>query len=184
MLFRSMQRIAREGLDTWTAQRIAAARPYFLASLATLGVPPAECDDAAGRVERALSMTLEDRRGRWVLSRHQDEGTEYALTGFVDGKLFSGTVDRTFADAGMRWIIDFKTSAHEGGGLDEFLDNEMGRYQKQLERYATLLGAMDERPVRLGLYFPLLGGWREWSAAFGNEDQRLSNRERTTRAEP
>jgi len=23
---------------------------------------------------------------------------------------------------------------------------------------------MDERPIRLGLYFPLLRGWREWEA--------------------
>ena len=184
LVHRMMQRIAREGLDAWNLQRISESRSYFLASLATLGVPPSELSDAANRVERALSMTMEDTRGRWVLSRHVDEQSEYALTGFVDGKLFSGTVDRTFADAGFRWIVDFKTSSHEGGGLEEFLDNELGRYQKQLERYASLLSAIDERPVRLGLYFPLLGGWREWSNALGNEDQRLSNRERAARADP
>ena len=78
----------------------------------------------------------------------------------------------------------FKTSVHEGGGLDEFLDNELRRYRTQLERYAVLLSAMDERPVRLGLYFPLLGGWREWSDALGNEDERLADRERTAGANP
>ncbi len=184
VVHRMMQRIAREGLEAWSVPRIAASRAYYLASLATLGVPPAECGEAADRVERALTMTLEDRRGRWVLSRHEDAHSEYALAGLVNGRLFSGTVDRTFADSGVRWIVDFKTSAHEGGGLDEFLDNELLRYRKQLERYAMLLSAMDERPVRLGLYFPLLGGWREWSAPFGYEDQRLANGERAARADP
>jgi hypothetical protein len=27
-----------------------------------------------------------------------------------------------------------------------------------------LLGQRDPRPIRLALYFPLLGGWREWPA--------------------
>ena len=184
VIHRMLQRITREGLEAWNAERIAASRAYFLASLATLGVPPAECGGAADRVERALSMTLHDERGRWVLARHDDERSEYSLTGFVDGKLFSGTVDRTFADDGVRWIVDFKTSTHEGGGLDEFLDNELRRYEKQLERYAALLSAMDERPVRLGLYFPLLGGWRDWSAPCGNEDQRLADGKRAARANP
>ena len=38
------------------------------------------------------------------------------------------------------------------------------RYRAQLERYAALLRGLDRRPVRLGLYFPLLKGWREWEA--------------------
>jgi hypothetical protein len=49
-------------------------------------------------------------------------------------------------------------------GLDAFLDWEQKRYRGQLERYATVLGKLDSRPIRLGLYFPLLGEWREWDA--------------------
>jgi hypothetical protein len=63
----------------------------------------------------------------------------------------------------VRWIVDFKTSTHSGGGREEFLDREQERYRAQLERYAQVLGKLDSRPIRLGLYFPLLGGWREWS---------------------
>ncbi|HSD97300.1 MAG TPA: hypothetical protein VLB06_09170, partial [Sulfuricaulis sp.] len=75
-------------------------------------------------------------------------------------------LDRTFVDdKGVRWIIDYKASSHEGGRLDEFLDREHERYAAQLERYAALMGKIDARPIRLGLYFPLLGGWREWASA-------------------
>jgi hypothetical protein len=47
---------------------------------------------------------------------------------------------------------------------EEFLDREQQRYRGQLEKYAAVLKKLDPRPVRLGLYFPLLGGWREWEA--------------------
>ena len=62
----------------------------------------------------------------------------------------------------MRWIIDYKTSRHEGGQLEEFLDNEQIRYSEQMARYARLMSRWREEPIRLGLYFPLLSGWREW----------------------
>jgi ATP-dependent helicase/nuclease subunit A len=70
-------------------------------------------------------------------------------------------VDRTFVDAeGVRWIVDYKTGTHEGSDVEGFLNSEQERYRAQLEGYARLLG--DDRPVRVALYFPLLGGWREW----------------------
>jgi hypothetical protein len=72
-------------------------------------------------------------------------------------------VDRTFVDAaGTRWIIDFKTGSHEGGAVDEFLDREIERYRVQLTRYARIARELSPDPVRVGLYFPLLSGWREW----------------------
>ena len=56
--------------------------------------------------------------------------------------------------------------SHEGGDVDAFLDNEQSRYRAQLEAYAAILNAMvgesQPREIRLGLYFPMLKGWREW----------------------
>jgi hypothetical protein len=71
-------------------------------------------------------------------------------------------IDRTFIDGdGTRWVIDFKTSRHEGGGLDAFLEEEMVRYRAQLETYIALARGIDAAPVRAGLYFPLLDVFRE-----------------------
>ena len=71
-------------------------------------------------------------------------------------------IDRTFVSAdGIRWIVDFKTSPHEGGSLEGFLDSEARRYESQLRRYAHLARELGPEPVRAGLYFPLLGAWRE-----------------------
>jgi ATP-dependent exoDNAse (exonuclease V) beta subunit len=67
-------------------------------------------------------------------------------------------IDRFFQDAsGDQWIVDFKTSRHEGSGLEEFLDEQRARYETQLSTYAVAVIAS-----RLALYFPLLRGWREW----------------------
>ncbi len=79
-----------------------------------------------------------------------------------------GNPDAPFAprglidEHGIRWIIDYKTGSHLGGDPTAFIDNEQQRYQGQLERYAALMGGLEQRPIRLGLYFPLLTGWREW----------------------
>ena len=75
-------------------------------------------------------------------------------------------MDRTLVDAqGRRWIIDFKTGEHTGGSLDTFLGEEQRRYADQMSVYAALLSLRENRPVMLGLYFPLLDAWREWSFA-------------------
>ena len=44
-------------------------------------------------------------------------------SGVSGGRLRSVVIDRCFVDRdGVRWVVDYKTSAHEGGGLEEFLD--------------------------------------------------------------
>jgi ATP-dependent exoDNAse (exonuclease V) beta subunit len=95
--------------------------------------------------------------------RIREAVSELALSGVVDGQILEGIIDRTFVDeTGLRWVVDFKTSTHEGGGLEAFLDEEVTRYRPQLERYARLMRQFkpDER-VRAALYFPVLRQWRE-----------------------
>ena len=107
---------------------------------------------------------LNDERGLWILSNeHTEQENEYAISGIVDNKLVNAILDRTFIDAnGVRWIIDYKTSRHEGENRDGFLDHEQERYQNQLNKYALLMSGLEENDIKLGLYFPLLEGWREW----------------------
>jgi ATP-dependent helicase/nuclease subunit A len=133
-------------------------------ALAHAGVTRAELDTMAQRVEQALIRIQASPRGRWILEAdsHRDPRSEYAVSGVIDGEVVRGLVDRTFIDAGVRWIIDFKTSAHEGGRLESFLDEQQRRYRDQMERYARILAPLGN-PVRLGLYFPLLDEWREWA---------------------
>ena len=131
-------------------------------ALTHAGVSPLDLEATAQRVRQALARIRTSRRGRWILQPHEDSHTEYAVTGVVNREVVRGLVDRTFIDAGIRWIIDFKTSAHEGGNLEAFLDEQQRRYSDQMERYARILTTLGT-PVKVGLYFPLLDEWREWS---------------------
>jgi hypothetical protein len=166
VVHRTLQLIGREGVAHWPLPRIEALAPGFRLALARQGVPEAKLDQAVQRVHEALRRTLSDAKGAWLFDpQHREAKSEYALTLIEHGKPVTAIMDRSFVDAnGIRWIIDYKTSTHEGGGLDAFLDREQERYRGQLERYAAVLGKLDSRPIRLGLYFPLLGGWREWEA--------------------
>jgi len=199
VVHRWLQRIADDGGAGWDAARIAALQPAIRHALAAQGVGESELAQAATRTQQALLNCVGDARGRWVLGAHGEGRSELRLSGVADGRCVNVVIDRTFIDAeGARWIIDYKTSTHEGGNTEAFLDNERERYRAQLERYAALLHAggapqgdllrgapqgdllrgapqgdllrsapqedllRSEQRIRLGLYFPLLGGWREW----------------------
>ncbi|HET9107255.1 MAG TPA: UvrD-helicase domain-containing protein [Steroidobacteraceae bacterium] len=127
------------------------------------GVPESDLDSAASDVVEALTRTVEDAKGRWILSReHRQAASELALTGMAGGRLTSVVIDRSFIDdEGTRWVIDFKTSRHEGGRLEEFIGQELERYRAQLQGYAVLARGLGPEPVRAALYFPLLGVFRE-----------------------
>jgi ATP-dependent helicase/nuclease subunit A len=128
-------------------------------------VEPQDLPDATLRVIAALTRALADPRGRWVLGAHAEARSELRLTVRNGALLEHLRLDRTFVDDGKRWIVDFKTSQHEGGDLAAFLESEVARYAPQLERYARAMAAVDSRPIHLGLYFPLLAEFRGWPAA-------------------
>jgi ATP-dependent exoDNAse (exonuclease V) beta subunit len=171
VVHRELQRIARDGAasgkDAGSGPGAAVARRRYVDELAELGVPAERREAAAERIATAVSRTLEDERGRWLLdSRHASGANELALTGRVDGTTVSVVIDRTFIDAeGIRWIVDYKSSSHEGADLEGFLSSEQERYRPQLERYAAFMRHLGPEPIRLGLYFPLLSAWRSWLPA-------------------
>jgi hypothetical protein len=133
------------------------------ADLASAGFATDEVEPFAQRVLDVVRRTLADPRGRWLFDpSHAEARSEWALAGVEGGEIVHIVVDRTFVADGERWIVDFKTGAHEGGDVDAFLDSEASRYLPQLARYARIVGALDPRPVRVALYHPLVpGGFRE-----------------------
>lgn len=164
VVHRWLQRIAEDGCKGWDAARIHAIGPAIRLALTAQGVGEGEVAEATTRAQQALIHCVSDRRGRWLLSAQPQARSEWRLSGVDDGRLVNAVIDRSFVDEeGARWIIDYKTSRHEGADVEAFLDNEQARYRGQLERYARLLQASGDSQIRLGLYFPLLGGWREWT---------------------
>ncbi len=163
VVHRELLRLASDGGGRSTSEP--AARRRWHDELAELGVPADRRTEAVERVSTAVQRTLADERGRWLLdAAHGAAASEFAITGPIAGQVVSVVIDRTFVDAGgTRWIVDYKTSSHEGAGLEEFLDSEQARYRPQLERYAELVRRLGPEPVRMGLYFPLLSAWWSWA---------------------
>jgi hypothetical protein len=155
---RWLQRIAEEGLEKWNAERIRGLTKVIRANLAASGVGAAELDAATQSVERALANAVEDERGRWILGAHPETHNEHRLTSAAGGTRRQLVIDRHFVEPdGTRWVIDYKTSRHEGADPEGFLDRERERYRPQLARYAALFA----EGARQGLYFVLMPGWRE-----------------------
>jgi ATP-dependent exoDNAse (exonuclease V) beta subunit len=135
--------------------------------LIELGVPRQQLTAAVARVRAAIDGTLDDSRGRWLLdASYRHSASELELSTIERGGLVTVRIDRTFVtDDDVRWIVDYKTSQHQGADLERFLDQEQARYAGQLAIYARLLQRREPgRVIRVGLYFPLHAAWREWPA--------------------
>lgn len=160
---RHLQQLADTDLSYVDKHFFADTRVTIENGLLNLGIQTDHLEQATGKVIMALSNMLQDKRGRWILKKHQDAKSEYDLTLFENNEFKRFIIDRTFVDEDdIRWIIDYKTGSHEGGDTDAFLDREKQRYAPQLEKYAQLLQKLDNRRIKLGLYFPMLSSWREW----------------------
>lgn len=162
----ALRRMAKDGLAAWKKTTVQQWKPLFHEELKRLGVAQADQSHALQQVVRALTNVLSSERGQWILGPHPSAESEMPIQGRIGERLITGTIDRWFRDTdGTLWIIDYKTSEHQGGSLQRFLEEELRRYRSQMESYGTLLSRMMPGPVQLGLYFPLLDAWKEWQFA-------------------
>jgi ATP-dependent exoDNAse (exonuclease V) beta subunit len=152
-----LQRIALEGALHWDAKRVLSSRPAISVALSRAGVVRGELEQGIARVSEALSRTLEDERGRWLLSPHAEHCCELAVSAVIEGSLQHVRVDRTFIEDGTRWLIDYKITEQLGGDPRRFVQMQVEKYRPDMQRYARVLRVFDPRPVRCALYLPLLG---------------------------
>ena len=168
LVHRYLDRMAQENLADWHAQRVAALAPRLSHWLIARGHTAEASRVGATHVVANLQTTLASTEGRWLLSAREDAGSEVPLTAIVeeDGRrnLRANVIDRTFVDRGVRWVVDYKTSRHEGDDLTATLQAEAERHRPQLERYARLMsgdGIPDGRPgappIALAIFFTAHG---------------------------
>ncbi len=158
-----LEHLARHGEQFWLARSGVQRRSDMRRLLRRLGVRQDALDAAAATVCAAVDTCLASERGQWILRAHAGHRCELPLSGVVDGQVVHAVIDRTFVDAGCRWIIDYKTSTpQEGEKTAVFFNREVEQYEKQLGLYAQLFELSGEGlPVKTALYFPLIDGWCE-----------------------
>ena len=157
VVHRWLQRMADDELRGWDEKRVRSLGARFLRELERRGLSRAEAMRSADLVATALGNCLTDERGRWLLGPHLEARNEYRLRAMAQGRLRTYIIDRLFrAHDQVEWVVDYKTSRHEGADVEAFLDRERDRYTPQLKVYGTL-----RKGSRQGLYFPVLRGWRD-----------------------
>jgi hypothetical protein len=100
------------------------------------GVPRGDLKASTELIAVALKNSIADDRGRWVLGPHLIARNEHRIRARNLEGTHTYIVDRMFSDAGGEtWIVDYKTSQHEGGEVERFLDREVVRYSAKLNKY-------------------------------------------------
>ncbi|HEX2548550.1 MAG TPA: 3'-5' exonuclease, partial [Gammaproteobacteria bacterium] len=156
-----LQQIAERGEAWWQTQT---QEKYIMHHLLALQTLPHRLQNISAQIIQSIQYSLDDPRGKWILHASTDAQSELRITTHFDHQTHMIVIDRTFIDAdGVRWIIDYKTSHPENICLDDFLQSEKEKYLDKMQLYAHALKALDDRPIKMGLYFPLVPAWVEIS---------------------
>ncbi len=171
---RAVGTLVHRWLQQWSEQTppelatLSALRPLWRKQLCWFGVSDAELPAALAEVETALRNTLTDPTGLALLTAGTAAKAEWALTSTepeLGGRLRQHVIDRSYVDAdGVRWIVDYKTARHDSSNVEAFLQERVAEYKPQLQRYADVLARLEQRPIRLALYFPLQQKLFSWNA--------------------
>ncbi|MGH9595364.1 MAG: PD-(D/E)XK nuclease family protein, partial [Edaphobacter sp.] len=138
--------------------------PRINAMLHGEGLSPQASDRLVTRVKAALTNTLKDAEGLWLLSPRDGATTEFALTSWNDrrssvrlDRLFPGGLKPLDAGSDYLWVVDYKTATHGAQGVDEFLADERTKYAEQMDAYARVFqDRVEAGRLRVGLYYPML----------------------------
>lgn len=163
-LHRALKQVAVEGVEAWPKSRLHGLAKGWRGQLREVGVLAS--DSELQELLRAVTNTLEDPTGLWLLNGYADSRAELALDyQFPDeSQVQRSIVDLTFITDQTRWIIDYKYSLPEHpDGLEAFTRTMQQRYTAQLQHYSRLLQEIDQYPVRCGLYFPRIPMFMEIS---------------------
>ena len=141
-----------------------AQKSKWRSQLAAYGVAPERLQAGVNRLADAVTGMQRDEHARFIFGYQQDASNELSLTRFKDSKLETFSLDRTFIDdAGTRWVVDYKTTTTQRKDISRFVEEQVNqRHKPQLENYGSLMAELDDRPIKLAVYFPLLQIMHTW----------------------
>lgn len=135
------------------------------AELIGLRVPDSQIEYAIGNLKTAVQNIQSDPQARFIFEQYPIQQNEYALSAFDNGMVKKSIIDRTFVDHdGVRWIIDYKSTPTQRQDLRTFAEEQVAlRHKEQLERYGALMSQIDNRAIKLAVYFPVIKQLVSWS---------------------
>jgi len=153
---RYLEFVARHGLELWPTTRIASLKPAMLKWLQRQGVKPEALDSAAERTIAMLQTTLQSEDGRWLLRPRESASAELPIATLDEETARLQRLDLTFVEDGMRWIIDYKSTAFAPDVSEQALRQQAEMHREQLESYARLFEG-EGLPVKTAICFLSVG---------------------------
>lgn len=164
LIHQILQQLSIQGINWWNVMKNQQKKSYIERHLKQAGLASKNLATAYSQIHQAITNTLNDERGQWILANYASSAAELPLTTVIDGNIHSLIIDRTFVDDNdVRWIIDYKNTHFPGDDLPGFLAQEEKNHREQLELYYLAMREIENRPIKLGLYFPLIPAWLELS---------------------
>ena len=120
-----------------------------------------------------FARAIKNNKLRWALTTDfAQSNNELAITSagmsFTDkdgNDYIQHIIDRTFVDEDdLRWIVDYKTSFYNNEmqqSQQQFIDEQVKKYQPQLNRYAQLFAEIEHKKQVRVLYFSYIDAWVE-----------------------
>ena len=156
VLHKTIKQISLEGISAWTTTRIKDHKVVMHSRLKEIGFLATV--EELNELELAISKTLNNPDGRWILGSHNSTQVEYSINYKLrqNGQLHRSTIDLTFVENGYRWIIDYKYyQQREKETKASFYERVKSENAPQLLHYGKLFEKMSELPIRCAIY--LLG---------------------------
>ncbi len=148
LLHRLLIQICQTSLPVWQQQQKEDQENHWKMVLQGLGTPHALLSKGVDLVERVLHQTLQDVRGKPLLSVYTHSKTNYPVTLFKNKRMQHVVIDRWFVDeAGQHWLVLFKMGE---------VPLDLSGYFKSLFSCARVLFPTVLQSVMLGVYFPFV----------------------------
>lgn len=142
-----LQAIGNKGIAWWQALQSAAKERIILANLKMTHISTDE-EITCKTILDHVAKVIDDPVGQWILAPYAICANEYAISVNNEGKN-NYIIDRTFVDENdIRWIIDYKTMLVDIQNKESY-----ATYLMQLEQYYDAFRLVEDREIKLGLYF-------------------------------
>ncbi|MDP2248632.1 MAG: 3'-5' exonuclease, partial [Nitrosomonadales bacterium] len=149
---RYLEFVLKQGADKWPPSRIATLKPAMLKWLQRQGVKADVVEPSADRTIAMLQTTLQSEDGRWLLKPRESASAELPISSMDELEARTQRLDLTFVEDGVRWIVDYKSTAFAEDASEEVLRRQAETHREQLEKYAKLFEGVG-LPVKTAIFF-------------------------------
>ena len=156
LIHEALEAIVTERINVETDFFFNRSRKYWQLKIRHFTINPATIDGHINFIEKSIRDSVQDNNYGWIFDPDLKESQcELKLSKKTRHKNFSYVIDRTFIDnQGVRWIIDYKSSALPSKlSIAAFIEEQSNLYRPQLENYLDLFSQIDQRPIKLALFF-------------------------------